>query len=335
VAGGKEAFDRKLEALSALRASPDAPETLAQLRRALKDRSNFVVSKAAAMVAELRLVDLLPDLLAAFDWSLADGAKTDPKCWAKNAIARALRDMEYEDADVFLRGSRHIQMEPAFGPPVDAATTLRGICALALAACHIDREIILRRLADLACDPEKEVRIDALRAFARLPAFDSEIALRMKALRGDAEPEVAGVCFDALLAVAPAHSVAFVGQFLHSDDEDVAIEAAAALAQCGEPKALELVTTFFEQGATSRQRSAILHALAASRVPAAAEFLLSVIAARPGSEAAVAITALAQSRFRDEFRERAGDAVRARDTATLSAAFQKEFGAADPGPGLS
>ncbi len=323
--GGKEAFDRKLEALSALRDKRDAPETLTELRRALKDRSNYVVSKAVAIVAELRLDALIPELVVAFDRFLADGAKADPKCWAKDAIARALRDFEYGDAEVFLRGSRHVQMEPAFGPPIDAAATLRGICALALAACNIHREIILRRLADLACDSEKTVRVGALRAFAQLPGFDSEVALRMKALAGDAEPEVAGVCFDALLTVAPAESVEFVARYLRSDDEDVAIEAAAALAQCGEPDGLEQVKMCFEHSGIAAQRTAILRALAASRLPAAAEFLMTVIAAGRAAEAVTAIAALAQSRFRDDFRERAEAAVRGRDNAGLSTAFQKEF----------
>jgi len=325
MSGGKEAFDRKLEALSALRANPDAPETAAALRRALKDRSNYVVSKAVAIVADLRLEGMIPDLLTAFDRFLVDGAKTDSQCWAKNAIARALRDFEYEDADVFLRGSRHVQMEPSFGPPVDTAATLRGICALALAACRIHREIILRRLADLVCDSEKTVRVDALRAFAQLPGFDSEVALRMKALAGDAEPEVAGVCFDALLAVAPVESVAFVARYLRSDDEDVSIEAAAALAQCGEPDALEQVKACFEHSGIAGQRTAILRALAASRLPAAAEFLMTVVAEGRAAEAAAAIASLAQSRFRDEFRDRAEAAIRGRDNTGLTAAFQKEF----------
>jgi HEAT repeat protein len=200
-----------------------------------------------------------------------------------------------------------------------------GACALALASCRIDREIILRRLADLASDPEKTVRLDALRAFAQLPGFDSEVALRMKALAGDEEPEVAGVCFDALLAIAPAESVAFVVRYLRSDDEDVSIEAAAALAQCGEPDALEQVKACFERSGIAGQRTAILRALAASRLPAAAEFLMSVITEGRSAEAIAAIASLAQSRFRDEFRERAEAAVRGRDNTGLTSAFQKEF----------
>ena len=50
--GGKAAFERKLEALAALRGA-GAEQTLAPLRKALKDRSNYVVKKAAELAGEL------------------------------------------------------------------------------------------------------------------------------------------------------------------------------------------------------------------------------------------------------------------------------------------
>jgi hypothetical protein len=50
---GKVALDKKIEALRALRHSPESAEQ--DLRRALQDRNGFFVSKAAALVGELRL----------------------------------------------------------------------------------------------------------------------------------------------------------------------------------------------------------------------------------------------------------------------------------------
>src|SRR6202011_1733004 len=90
---GKEAFDRKIELLRELRSSPDDPATADKLRKALRDRSNYVVSKAAAVISDLSLVDLVPDLLAAFERFLIDPVKSDPQCWAKIAIAKALKDL--------------------------------------------------------------------------------------------------------------------------------------------------------------------------------------------------------------------------------------------------
>ena len=62
----KEAFDRKMEALEALRSTGASETTTEQLRKALKDRNNYLVSKAAAVTGEMGLQPLIPDLIAAF-----------------------------------------------------------------------------------------------------------------------------------------------------------------------------------------------------------------------------------------------------------------------------
>ena len=213
---GKEAFERKLQALASLRAasSPEAAPEVAidPLRKALKERSNYLVSKAAALAGDLRLTALVPDLLAAFDRFMMDPAKTDPKCWAKDAIVKALKDLNHDDPAVFLRGIEHVQMEPVWGGSVDTALTLRGACALALAGCSLDRQTILARLIDRMAD-EKPVRIDAIRALGQCPGPDTALLLRLKALLGDKESEVTGQCFDVLLEISPADSVPFVARF--------------------------------------------------------------------------------------------------------------------------
>jgi hypothetical protein len=63
----RRAFNRKIEALEALRSAPDAAAARDQLRRALMDRNNYVVSRAAAIAAALKVHELIPDLLASFD----------------------------------------------------------------------------------------------------------------------------------------------------------------------------------------------------------------------------------------------------------------------------
>src|SRR5215831_16897027 len=107
---GKRSFDAQLAALEALRREPPEASVKA-LRKALGQRNNYIISKAAALVGELRLSELVPELLAAFDRFFADPVKTDPQCWAKNAISKALTALDCQDADRFLRGMRHIQME--------------------------------------------------------------------------------------------------------------------------------------------------------------------------------------------------------------------------------
>ena len=80
---------------------------------ALAHRNNYVVAKAADLVSKFRLSELIPELVAAFDRFFADPIKSDPQCWAKNALSRALAAFEHQDEGVFLRGMRHIQMEPS------------------------------------------------------------------------------------------------------------------------------------------------------------------------------------------------------------------------------
>jgi HEAT repeat protein len=327
VSGSKEAFDRKIAALESLRADPASPATLEQLRKALKDRNNYLVAKAATMAGQLGLKPLAPDLAVAFDRFLTDAVKTDPKCWAKNAIAKALKDLEHDDPAVFLRGIVHVQMEPVWGGQSDSAATLRGACALALVATTLDRVSILARLVDLLADPEKPARIDAVRAIGQLPGHDSILLLRLKALAGDSEPEVVGTCFDTLLSMTP-DSVAFVARFLAAADPDLRAEAAAALGACPEPQALDLLKQCFGARIDAELKTAILQSLAASRHVAAAKFLLSVIDEGRPEHAEAALESLAAGRFRDEFRDRAGDAVGRRKIAELTAVYRKEFAAA-------
>jgi HEAT repeat protein len=322
--GGKEAFERKLEALASLRATPSPEAALDPLRKALKDRSNYLVSKAAALAGELRLTALVPDLLRAFDRFMIDPAKADPQCWAKNAIVKALKDLNHDDPAVFLRGIEHVQMEAGWGESVDTALTLRGACALALVACSLDRQTILKHLVDRMAD-EKPVRIDAIRALGQCPGPDTALLLRLEALLGDKEPEVIGDCFEVLLQISPADSVPFVARFLAAKDLEVRVEAASALAASREPQAIEVLKQCFNGPADLPFKIAILQSLAGSRQSAAAEFLLSVIEESPSEYAAIAVKSLATSRFREEFQERAGASVRRRGVDALTAAFQKSF----------
>jgi len=134
----KQAFEKKLAELEALRHASDPATVRDALRNALKDRNNYLVSKAAAMVGDLRIEDLMDDLIAAFGRFFADPVKSDPQCWAKNAIAKALKDLGCRQASVFRRGVDHVQLEPVWGGSADSAATLRGACTLALADCQMD-----------------------------------------------------------------------------------------------------------------------------------------------------------------------------------------------------
>src|SRR5436190_529244 len=132
----KKKFEEQLAALETLRESAGAPATVDSLRKALANRNNYVAAKASKITVELGLKSLLPDLLSAFDRFFIDPVKSDPQCWAKNALVQALAALGHDESAVFIRGLRHIQMEPVWGGQEDTAAALRGNCALALVACR-------------------------------------------------------------------------------------------------------------------------------------------------------------------------------------------------------
>jgi HEAT repeat protein len=323
---GKQAFDRKLEALESLRSAPESSSTAGQLRHALKDRNNYFVSRAAAIAAERQQRPLIPDLLNAFARFLDNPVKSDPQCWAKNAIAKALKDLEHDNPDVFLKGISHFQLEPVWGGRADTAATLRGTCALALVGCRLEDLQILTCLSDALADPEKSVRMDAARAVAQLSRPEGVLLLRLKALLGDQEAEVTGQCFASYLGLAPWEAVSFVARFLDHSDLEIRIEAASALGESREAEAAVILRTYWERCREPELRSAILVSLGASPCRDAAEFLLSVLSEDPIPTAAEAMAALASSRYKSETRERAATIVAERNESVLRRVFEEGFG---------
>lgn len=320
----KHAFEEKIREVEQLRSAPGAAAQ-AKLAKALGNRNNYLVSKAAAVVADLQLAGLIPDLIAAFDRFLQDAVKTDTQCWAKIAIAKALRNLGHRDAAVFTRGIEHIQMEPVYGGRQDTAGPVRSACALALVDCQLDDFEILGRLADLLLDLEASVRVDAALAIAQLGSPGGTLLLRLKARVGDSEPEVTGQCLFSLLSLGASDAVTFVGRFLDHADPQVRIEAAAALGAGRDPEALALLTARYRGERDPELRHAIVTAAGASPIPVAADFLLGVIAEGDENLALAAIEALAASRFRNESRGKAEAAVRARKIAALQGQFSQRF----------
>ncbi|MGH7486542.1 MAG: hypothetical protein ACREMY_13230, partial [bacterium] len=67
----KQAFEEKVREIEQLRSSGGG-EAKALLSKALKNRSNYLVSKAAGVAGDLQISDLIPDLVAAFERFLQD-----------------------------------------------------------------------------------------------------------------------------------------------------------------------------------------------------------------------------------------------------------------------
>jgi hypothetical protein len=295
---GKRNFDAQLAALEALRREP--PETCVKaLRKALGQRSNYIVSKAAALVRELRVSELIPDLLAAFDRFFADPVKADPQCWAKNGIAGALAGLDCQDADVFLRGMRHIQMEPVWGGSSDTAGTLRATCALALVQCRSlpDRDL-LAHLIELLGDKEKSVRAEAVRAIAQLGSAPAALLLRLRAVLAGDEPEVLGACYSGILTIEGTGAIPWLSRYLARGD-DASAEAALAIAQDRSPEAFRALRECFESTGNRVANDpwftgVVLSAIALTRRDEAQDFLLNLVRAR-SAHAEAAIEAILRS----------------------------------------
>ncbi|HTS65932.1 MAG TPA: hypothetical protein VMH28_28115 [Candidatus Acidoferrales bacterium] len=266
-------IEEEIARLGQLRSAGGA-SAVAPLRKALGDRVNLVAAKAAEMAAELRLEELEPDLLRTFDRLFDNAAKSDPQCWGKNAIARALKEMDYDLASPFLRGAAHVQMEPVWGGSRDTAGPLRGICLLALPGCaDIERGDVMRHLVDALTEEDPSVRGDAARAMGAMGGDESALVLRVKARVGDREAAVTGQVLESLLIVERARALPFVKGFLDAAAGEAAEEAALALGNSRAAGAVELLMEAWETAAGDTLREAILRGLSLSRDEGALAFL--------------------------------------------------------------
>ena len=326
MSGSRKSLEQKIEALAALRRTADGSAAEAPLRKALADSNGFYVSKAAALVEHFGLQSLAPDLVAAFERFLdCDPIKSDPQCWAKNALIAALHTIGVRQAAPYLRGLRHVQLEPVWGGQADSAGALRGKCALALVDSELTAFQILTALTSLLVDPDKQARLDGVRAVARVAQPESALLLRLKTLTGDEHPDVMRECLLSLMTLIPAASVELVARFLDPENELLCGDAAEALASARHPEALDALLAFLRQRIPMTVRRSALLTLAASPLPQAGEYLLTVIANEPAEAAEAAITALGASRFREEHRANAATLVKQRCTGDLTAAFDAAF----------
>lgn len=290
---GKRKFEEQLAVLDALRQQP-SEATIEPLRKALSNRNNFIVAKAAEIVRELQLTQLTPELLQAFDHFFDDPIKSDPQCWAKNAISKALAAFEYQEPEIFLRGMKHIQLEPTRGGSSDSAGTLRATCAFALVQCRGVREPeLLQHLVDLMGDEEKSVRAEAVRAIEQVGSPSAALLLRLKAIAAADEPEVLGACYSGVLGIEGPKSIPWVARFLARGD-DAAAEAALAIAGTHAPEGFEVLRKCFAEPADLWFSSVLLSAMALTRQEEAIEFLMDEVR-RDSLHAESAIEAIMRS----------------------------------------
>lgn len=315
-------FDEQMAALEALKGQPLDAAAMELIRKSIAGKSNYLVGKAARLAEENQVTDLVPTMIEAFERFFVNAEKSDPQCWAKNGLSRALGKLGCRDKDVFLRGLNHHQWEPVFGGRSDTAGTLRGNCAHALMGCEglIAQDVMLL-LMDLLADEDKSVRVEAVRAIAQLDDMAVPV-LRLRTLIAGEDPEVLAVCFQALLAIDRDASIPFVARALARGD-DGAGEAAFALAETHHPAALEALLAARQQPENDPWFAGVLlSAIALTRLPRGINLLISLIESED-HDAPAAIEALLKSFPADEVRARIEIAVEESGSTRLRKVFDE------------
>ncbi len=325
--GGVKKRPSTEDALRSIRAIRDAPENFdlkLDLAPFLLHKSNHVAAAAADTAGRLEAVALAQPLVDAFVEWMKNPAERDPGCKALTAIAKTLAAMDHPAAQVFMAGIRHVQNEASFGPPVDTAAALRGICAQGLA--RMSHPDALLECVTLLGNPETAARSGAVRAISETGQYAGILLLRFKALIGDKDEEVTAECFAGLLRLAPAESIEFVAGFLNSSSEEVAERAALALGESRLAAAFPLLQQAWEATVQATLRRTLLLAMAMLRQDEAVEFLLTRLAEDSEKSALDALAALALYSRDDSVRSRIRESLEKRQSVTLNHAFAKDFG---------
>ena len=276
-------FDAELAQLEAIREA-DPANTLEPIRKALANRNNFIVAKAAKLAALHNHRTLIPELVAAFDRFLPDGTKSDPQCWAKNALIEALSTFEYQEPEVFLTGMKTFQLEATWGGTTDTAGTLRGLSAMALVQCRgLSNTQVLTHLTSLFADKQLPVRVNAARAVEQIGTDASALLLRLRAELASDEPELLGACYSGVLRLEGPSAIPWAAKFLTNpnprDPPDAAsTEAAFAIAETRTEAAAALLIATHKRARDPDFRGTLLAALALTRQDKAIDYLFDEIA---------------------------------------------------------
>jgi len=315
--------EQALDRLTALKNEAGGPAVAAELKAFLKNRSNLVVAKAAKIAGHVRATELVPELVGGFSRLMENPSKLDKGCAATTEIVSALYELDYVEPEVYLLGLHHVQMEPSFGPPVDAAAKLRGISAMGLARTR--HPAALDEIVSLLVDEWPEARIGAVRAMAVNGGSAGALVLKLKIFTGESEPQVLGECFSGLLEAAPERSLALVAGFIDSEDIAVAEAALLALGSSRLPEALDLLKAKWERTAGGPLRKTVLLAIAMIRSDAAIEFLLALLAECTPTMTKDVMAALAFFRSNETVRSRVESVVAQRNEKSVNEIFRQDF----------
>jgi len=253
---------------------------------------------------------------------MIDPEESDKQCRAKIEIVDALNRLDYAEPDVFLRGLTHRQ-DRRFGEPPgqDAAGALRAFCAFGLARINHPGVVLL--LTDLLLDSDDTARAGAARALGNTGSLDAIPLLRYKVRTGDRLTDIIGECFASLLTLSFEGSLPFVARYLRAQEGALQEAAVFALAETRRPEAFAVLRDYWPV-APADLRESLLVALAMFRLPAANDFLISLIAGKDTSACSV-LSAMAIHRHNPKITASIAAAVEANGAESVRQWFRKKF----------
>jgi len=177
-------------------------------------------------------------------------------------------------------------------------------------------------LVDLLNDHDKLARFHAAKAVGMMGSPASVPVLRMKTHAGDESFEVTGECFRGILINDATSGIDFVAPYL-SSDTDTAIEAAAALGDCRDARAVQAIIDACEK-CSADLLDAFYISIGLSRQPVATGFLLEQIRTNTAN-ACRAVKALAPNRFYSDIVDQVKAAVAEADDRIVNTTFRNSF----------
>lgn len=319
----KDRIQIELAHLGDLKSDGPSDNSLKELRKALGNKSNVIVAKAAGIAGEWQSRALIPSLVEAFA-RLLEKPDMDTQCTGKIAISQTLKDFGFAESVIFVRGIRHFQWESTWGSKIDTAPVLRAICALALVQCtDLPRHETLLLLTEALTEPDATVRADAARALEQMGGREVSLLLRLKARCGDKEPRVSGQVLECILGLEGSSGVPFVAEFLKCQKQEVAEECALALGASRLPEAIRALQDAWLNLRGRIDGAVLLRAISSSRQDSALEFLLQQVRTGERYKAEDALFALALHKGSEPIAQRVKSAVEGRPE--LLQLFEEKF----------
>ena len=323
-------IDQKIQQLTDIIDSGEAKLVVKAINKALTEKNNFLVARAARWCGDTLCYDLIPNLEQAYQRFLVNPIEKDKTCAAKRAITKALYELDYDNESFYRDGLTYLQQEPAWGSYTDTAVEIRCTCALGIAASN-DYRMMLDLLKVLH-DTEFQVRIGALKAMEMALPYEAELTIRHKILQGDEEPEVIAQAFSSLLKTDFETSLDFVASYIQQNSFRLSVNtenyhypaAAIALGESRSEPALALLLQAAEKAAQFHPHSKVLfQAIALSGFDKALNFLLSIIEGDDVNAAGHALEALSIYDYRPELREKVSSIIETKSSDTLNRRYQQ------------